>query len=193
MIKLYAAVAHTDQKAAAMEIAQKAGLSDSANTEGDREVESLPTSSDSDKSQTKPFKPLTYLLPEHESVQGLGIAVDTAKFFGVGYAPKGVLRGRVAIPLHDREGTLLGYAGRSTELSDSSLSFAKGFDPDPILFNAHRCTPDSVIDLRNDLLDVLLAFQHGIETNVITFLTERITARQVGTLALFLDDTRCCL
>ena len=193
LIKLYAAVAQTDQKAAAMEISQKAGLSDSANTEGDREEESLPTSSDSDQSQTKPFQPLTYLLPEHESVQGLGIAVDTAKLFGVGYAPKGVLRGRVAIPLHDREGTLLGYAGRSTELSETALSFAKGFDPDPILFNAHRCTPDSIIDLRNDLLDVLLAFQHGIEGNVVTFLTERITARQVGALALFLDDTRCCL
>lgn len=193
LIKLYAGVTGTDQKTAANEIAKQAGVSDSTETEGDREVESQSVKSDTNDTKPKPFQPLTYLLPEHVSVQGLGISVETAEYFGVGYAPKGVLRGRIAIPLHDREGTLLGYAGRSSEQLDTTLSFAKGFEPEPILFNAHRCTQDSIVDLRHDILDVLLAYQNGIESNIVTFLTERISARQVGQLALFLDDTRCCL
>lgn len=193
LIKLYAAVTGTDQKMAATEIARLTGVSDSNQKEGDREVGSQSPKTEIDESKPKPFQPLTYLLPEHESVQGLGITMDTAEYFGAGFAPKGVLRGRVAIPIHDREGTLLGYAGRSPELSDLSLSFAKGFDPEPILFNSHRCITDGIIDLRFDPLDVLLAYQHGIESNIVTFLTERISARQVGQLAIFLDDTHCCL
>ena len=42
------------------------------------------------------FNPLTYLQPEHPSVQGLGVSAETASFFGAGFAPRGILRGRRA-------------------------------------------------------------------------------------------------
>lgn len=195
LIKLYAAVKGMEQKIAAVEIAQQTGASDSSENEGDiKPAAQIADEAASDtKTKIKPFPPLQYLLSEHKHVQDLGITPETAEHFGAGYAPKGVLRGNIAIPIHDREGTLLGYTGRCSDPHQTMLTFAKGFDPEPILFNAHRCEAECIVDLREDPLDVLLAYQHGIESNIVTFLTERISARQVGNLALFLDDTHCYL
>lgn len=54
--------------------------------------------------------PLTYLVHDHEAVQALGFSPETAKRLGVGFANKGLMKGRVAIPLYDN-GTLAGYIG----------------------------------------------------------------------------------
>jgi DNA primase len=70
----------------------------------------------------KGFRPLDYLQPQHEAVQGLGISKETAEAFGAGYAPKGILRGRLAIPIHDRDGTLLAYCGRTVKNESPSQS-----------------------------------------------------------------------
>lgn len=59
---------------------------------------------------------LDYLQPEHELVQGLGLTKDQAQRLGIGYAPKGVLRGRVCFPMRSEDGTLLGYCGYSEKL-----------------------------------------------------------------------------
>ena len=50
------------------------------------------------------FKPLDYLVPDHEALAALGVTAETLKAFGAGYAPKGILRGRLALPIHDRSG-----------------------------------------------------------------------------------------
>lgn len=58
------------------------------------------------------FPPLDYLEPENEAVTlGLGFAPEIAKELGIGYAPKGILRGTVAIPIRDETGELRGYIG----------------------------------------------------------------------------------
>lgn len=54
--------------------------------------------------------PLTYLVHDHEAVQQLGFSPETAKRLGVGFANKGMMKGRVVIPLYDN-GTLAGYIG----------------------------------------------------------------------------------
>jgi|SRR5579871_1468223 len=61
------------------------------------------------------FPELEYLEPAHEAVEALGLPVEVAQALGAGYAPKGVLRGTVAIPLRLPSGVLIGYAG-ATEL-----------------------------------------------------------------------------
>lgn len=55
--------------------------------------------------------PLTYLEPEDPAVEAIGFSVEFAKTHGIGFAPKGVVRGSVAIPFRDEHGTLLGYIG----------------------------------------------------------------------------------
>ncbi len=71
-----------------------------------------------------PLQPLTYLHHEHEAVQALGIGVKTAKSLGIGYAKKGMMRGRVAIPIREEDGTLVGYCGFSAD-ADPPLKLPK--------------------------------------------------------------------
>jgi DNA primase len=57
------------------------------------------------------FQPLPYLVPDHEMVIAVGFDPDFAATHGIGYAPRGVMRGYVAIPVRDSKGKLLGYCG----------------------------------------------------------------------------------
>lgn len=59
---------------------------------------------------------LDYLLSEHEAVQALGLTKEAAATLGVGYAPKGILRGRVCFPLRDEDGKLIAYCGYAEKL-----------------------------------------------------------------------------
>ena len=57
------------------------------------------------------FRPLDYLEPDHPAVEALGMEAEAAEALGVGYAPRGVLRGTVAVPIRLEDGTLSGYIG----------------------------------------------------------------------------------
>ena len=50
--------------------------------------------------------------PKHPYALSRGFAPETIAFFGLGFCSKGMLRDRLAIPLHDQQGRLIGYAGR---------------------------------------------------------------------------------
>ena len=79
------------------------------------------------------------------------------------------MRGRLAIPIHDRSGALLAYCGRTVKDESPLLIFPNGFDPHAVIFNAHRIS-DAELYLLRDPLQVLPAFEAGIE-NVVAFLT----------------------
>lgn len=55
--------------------------------------------------------PLAYLESDHASVVAVGFDPRIAKEFGIVYAPKGVARGNVLIPVREADGTLRGYVG----------------------------------------------------------------------------------
>lgn len=57
------------------------------------------------------FPPLDYLDAEHPAVEAAGFNPEEAAQLGIGYAPKGILRGTVAVPIRTEDGTLLGYIG----------------------------------------------------------------------------------
>jgi hypothetical protein len=57
------------------------------------------------------FPPLNYLEFDHVTVESLGIASDTAEALRIGYAPKGMMKGYVAIPIRFPTGELIGYIG----------------------------------------------------------------------------------
>lgn len=63
------------------------------------------------KGSERGFKPLDYLDPEHEAVMAVGIDPDDAAALGIGYAPRGVLRGTVAVPVRNDDGSIAGYIG----------------------------------------------------------------------------------
>lgn len=63
------------------------------------------------QSEKGALKPLDYLEADHAAVEAAGLNPIEAKQLGIGYAPKGLMRGTVAVPIRDESGTLLGYIG----------------------------------------------------------------------------------
>jgi DNA primase len=60
--------------------------------------------------------PLNFSLKElnygHPYLYGRGFSKETIERFGLGFCSRGMLKDRIAIPLHDSGGNLVGYAGR---------------------------------------------------------------------------------
>jgi DNA primase len=65
---------------------------------------------------------LQTLDPEHPYLRERGFTDETIAFFGLGFCNRGMLKQRVAIPLHDPNAYLVGYAGRLTD--DKAVSEA---------------------------------------------------------------------
>lgn len=87
--------------------------------------------------------PLTFTLktldPNHESLAALGLAPKTLECFGAGYCGRGLLKGRVAIPIHNHCGELVAYAGLAIEDDETPrYLFPPNFHPDLEVFNLHR-------------------------------------------------------
>jgi hypothetical protein len=135
--------------------------------------------------------PLTYLQPEHPAVQALRISPETASHFGAGYAPKGIMRGRLAIPIHDANGQLLAYCGRAVGKESQTLIFPSGFIPAEVVFNAHRVVAGSLYLMR-DVVAVLKGFERGID-NSIAFLTETVSSAQFRAITFLMDERKCGL
>jgi DNA primase len=95
---------------------------------------------------------LKALDPDHPYLKERGFTDATIRHFGLGYCNRGMLKGRVAVPLHDPQGRLVGYAGRLTKDADISEANPKyrfpgsrerdgkklEFRKSLLLYNAHR-------------------------------------------------------
>jgi DNA primase len=57
---------------------------------------------------------------EYPYLLNRGFSQETIEHFGLGFCSRGYLKNRVAIPLHDHDGKLVGYAGRVVD--DSTIS-----------------------------------------------------------------------
>jgi DNA primase len=65
--------------------------------------------------ESEPNKPLGFalkLVDQHPYLGERGLTPETVAEFGLGYCDKGVMSGRIAIPIHNLGGQLVGYAGR---------------------------------------------------------------------------------
>jgi DNA primase len=92
-------------------------------------------------------KPLSFALSHidssHPYLAGRGIDSETARHFGIGYnRGKGSMTGRVAIPIHDENGFLVAYAGRSVDQTDPKYRFPPRFRKSLVLFNLHRAAAE---------------------------------------------------
>jgi DNA primase len=56
----------------------------------------------------------------HPYLLSRGFTPETITYFGLGFCARGLLKDRIAIPLHDHKGRLIGYAGRV--INDSIVS-----------------------------------------------------------------------
>jgi hypothetical protein len=89
-------------------------------------------------------KPLPFALSHidcsHPYLAERGIDLETARYFGIGYNPgKGSMAGRIVIPIHDENGFLIAYAGRSIGQTEPRYRFPPRFRKSLALFNLSRC------------------------------------------------------
>jgi DNA primase len=88
-------------------------------------------------------KPLKFQLKgidhEHAYLKERGITAETAETFGVGhFGGKGSMHGRIVIPIHNEQGELVAYAGRSIDGSEPRYKLPAGFHKSLELYNLHR-------------------------------------------------------
>jgi DNA primase len=89
-------------------------------------------------------RPLTFTLkldPEHPYLVERGIDPEVAHVFGVGYCSRGLMKGRVAIPIHDADGNLIAYAGRwpgEPPEGEERYKLPPGFRKGQVLYNLNR-------------------------------------------------------
>lgn len=71
--------------------------------------------------KSRDLQPLDYLETEHEILDVLGLSPAICKALGAGFAAKGTMLNRVAIPLRLGDGTLVGYLGIATKPDQQPL------------------------------------------------------------------------
>jgi len=111
-------------------------------------------------------KPLSFTLQKiecgHPYVKERGLTEETARTFGVGVFPgKGSMEGRCVIPIHNRAGELVAYAGRAIDGSEPRYKFPAGFHKLRELFNLHRVKEELSVVLVEGFFDCMKITQAG--------------------------------
>jgi DNA primase len=104
--------------------------------------ESVPTA-ETKSGSAEVNRPLEFALkgvtPDHPYFGKRGITRETATAFGAGYFPgKGSMSGRIVVPIKNRTGEIVAYAGRSIDGGEPKYKLPAGFRKALELFNLHR-------------------------------------------------------
>jgi DNA primase len=111
-------------------------------------------------------KPLAFTLQKidhaHPYLTERGVSIETAEKFGVGFfSGKGSMHDRVVIPIHNPEGELVAYAGRSIDGSEPRYKFPAGFHKSLELYNLHRVREEVSVVLVEGFFDCMKVAQAG--------------------------------
>lgn len=97
-----------------------------------------------------PNPPLKFRLDklqrDHPYLTERGLTLETLVDFGVGFCAKGMMAGRIAIPIHDADGQIVAYAGRHVGEPPEGTPKYKlppGFQKSQELFNLDRARQES--------------------------------------------------
>ncbi len=132
----------------------------------------------------------------HPYLATRGIEPPTAVHFGVGfYAGPGLLSGRLVIPIHNAQGELVAYGGRSLNAAPPRYQFPPGFRKSEVLFNFHRAAAsgDPAVVVVEGFFDCLKVYQSGIRSVVALMgavlhrLPERALTEHFRQVVLMLD------
>jgi hypothetical protein len=177
--------------AAAKELHEKflASAAASVSVAGDASSNRSPQPSRERRSGFDPDAYAKTLDPAHETLAGMGIDPETLRQWKAGYASTGVNRGRLALPIARKDGTIVGYFGRATKGESPTLTFPNGLDPREHIFGADRVTSEPFYLVR-DPIEVLKASDTGCGV-AICFLTEDVAAIQLEALAALMDERKC--
>lgn len=140
---------------------------------GDKTQAKSPDDSGSDEDVETVNQPLEFQLKSvdttHPYIRQRGIKPETAQHFGIGYFNgRGSMAGRLVIPIHNEDGDLIAYAGRSVDDSEPKYKLPAGFKKSLVLFNLHRAlqTKTKVVVVVEGFFDCLKVSQAGFPYTV---------------------------
>jgi DNA primase len=139
----------------------------------------------------------------HPYLRERGFTEETVKAFGLGYCGRGLMKGRIAIPLHDAEGALIGYAGRIVDEEaigkDTPRYLFPGsrerngirheFRKSAFLYNGFRVENPSRLVVVESFTGVWWLIQAGI-TNVVALMGASCSEMQAGLLRDLVPEDR---
>lgn len=134
------------------------------------------------------FKRLKHLNPEYEFLQQNGFSSETVSYFGAGYftGKRGIMKGRVAIPIHNSVGELVAYAGQKPIKSWVDYKFPEKFVPEFEIYNLHLALQDETTQRRlfitEHCFDVWRLYDAGIK-NAVALFGQNITPQRVKSLS----------
>lgn len=160
---------------------------------GDRDVGAVPTAVAvagrklvTKKRSVNP--PLGFTLEldrRHPYLARRGIEGATADHFGVGYfRERGLMSGRIAIPIHDQAGRVVAYCGRAVDGIEPRYRFPVGFQKSQVLFHYDRARAagvDEVIVVEG-FFDCMHVYQAGF-ASVVALMGARLSPPQKELLA----------
>ena len=135
---------------------------------GDEVQAKSPDDSGSDEDVEVVNEPLEFQLKSvdttHPYIRNRGLKQETAEYFGVGFFHgRGSMSERVVIPIHNEDGALVAYAGRSVDDSEPKYKLPAGFKKSLVLFNLHRAlqTKSKIVIVVEGFFDCMKIFQAG--------------------------------
>lgn len=145
-------------------------------------------------------RPLTFTLKleqNHPYLKERRLDAEIINFFGLGYCNRGLMKNRIAIPIHDEQGKLVAYAGRwPADIPpdrEEKYMLPRGFKKSHVLFNLHRVTGAKVLVIVEGYWSVFCLHQLAIPAVALMGRTLSKTqeallkAGKVGHLILMLD------
>jgi len=122
-----------------------------------------------DENSKHTLKPLEFKLNlehNHQYLKKRNIDSKTAKHFGIGYCKKGLMAGRVAIPIHDVDGNLIAYCGRAIDNNQPKYFFPRGFHKNMVVYNLNRIIKNKSkeIVIVEGFFDVFALYKAGIDS-----------------------------
>lgn len=82
----------------------------------DNENRTVPEEKEEGSSKERGFRELPYLEPRHPAVEALGFPPEIATALGIGHAPRGHHKQRIAVPLRLADGRLVGYVSLGSDV-----------------------------------------------------------------------------
>jgi DNA primase len=142
---------------------------------------------------------------QHPYLKQRRLTQKTISDFGLGYCSRGLMQGRIAIPLHDAAGKLVGYAGRLVDddkISDENPKYRfpgerdregvhHEFRKSLLLYNAHRITPPAHdLVIVEGFASAWWLVQNG-HRDVVAIMGSSCSPEQAAMIANLLDADGC--
>lgn len=123
----------------------------------------------------------------HQYFKSRNISFETAKYFDMGFCNLGLMKNRIAIPIHDNAGSLVAYAGRAVDNSIPKYLFPHKFHKSAFLFNFHRVADsihnNSKIFIVEGFFDVFRLYQFNL--NALAIMGTILSDNQLRLLKMF--------